>query len=308
MSMTGSQKLLALIWLFLVLISTSAQSLDRSASASAATKTNAPIILTATVLDQRGRAVTGLTKENFEVVLDKLPVPITSCDTWDTPLSVGIVFDASASTGIPGSPKANRLMISELQRALAGFMAMSNRANEYFLLGFNTKPQLLVDWTTDQWAIVDALSVVQPKGITAFYDACYLAIDRVQHGRNSKRVLLVLSDGQDNNSHYFSKEVREVLKESDVLFYSIDVSDYSFSFGPTAQDILNELSAGSGGRAFRSGMSFDQRKTFNVGVTVAAPALELIAGELRNQYSLAIQPPAVRGTRSRSKLSPHRNR
>jgi Ca-activated chloride channel homolog len=183
--------------------------------------------------------------------------------------------------------------VNELKRCLLEFMSIGHSANRYFLVGFNRRPQLLVDWTSNTRSIGDALSTVRPKGGTAFYDACYLAIEKVQHGPNSKHVLIVLSDALDNESHYSWKEVREALKQSEVLSYSINAlfsgSDYM------GREILKELSSLSGGRDFYGGMSFGQESTQHLGPAIAEPAMRAIASELRHQYSLAIRIPPVAG-------------
>jgi Ca-activated chloride channel family protein len=131
------------------------------------------------------------------------------------------------------------------------------------------------------------LGVVRPKGNTAFYDACYLAIDKVQHGRYAKRVLIVVSDGQDNTSHYSLDKVREALRESDVLVYSIDVAsrmNAGSSLDYEGHYILDELSALSGGKFF-----------YVKGPKDSTIVFEIIGSELRYQYTIAVLPttPAV---------------
>jgi Ca-activated chloride channel family protein len=249
-----------------------------------------PVIFTATLTSNKGTFVIGLEKDNFEVFIDKAPAQILYAWIENVPISVGIVFDASASVGYPGSNKATRRLMNDLQRALKSFIDRSNQANEYFLLAFNNKPQLLLDWTSDSRAIMGTLGGVQPKGITAFYDACYLAINKVQHGRYPKRVLIVISDGEDNNSHYFFKQVRDALKESDVVLYALNVSDpaeVGSTLGMEGQKILNELSTTSGGASYYQAAGRHLRSEDAVSV------FELIATELQNQYTIAIKPGAV---------------
>jgi Ca-activated chloride channel homolog len=284
-----------LIWLFGFLIVASAKDLGQI-SPYDGTNTGREIILPVTVSDHKGRVVTGLNRENFEVLLDGVPTQVISCSSQDIPLNIGIVFDTSASAGIFRSPSDGRKIVNELKRCLLEFMSRSHSANRYFLVGFNRQPQLLVDWTSNVGTIGAALSTVQPKGQTAFYDACYLAIEKVQHGPNSKHVLIVLSDALDNKSRYRWKEVSEALKRSDVLFYSINPvfsgSDY------TGMETLKELGSLSGGRSFYSGMFFELEATEHLGPAIAEPAMEAIATELRHQYSLAIRMPSVTGKRS----------
>jgi Ca-activated chloride channel family protein len=178
-----------------------------------ATQSLQPLKLTVTVMNKKGEAVSGLRRDNFQVFMDKDAADIVDFRQEDEPVSVGIIFDTSASVAALQSMKS---LIKDLQQALRTFMDTSNQANEYFVMAFNVKPQLLLDWTSDPRAIIDALSVLQPRGNTALYDACYLAIDKVQHGRNSKRILILISDGEDNVSTYSFDQVRDELRISDV--------------------------------------------------------------------------------------------
>ena len=139
-----------------------------------------------------------------------------------------------------------------------------------------------MDRTRDGNAVLGKLTFVQTKSNTALYDACYLGVERVQRGAHGKRALLLISDGQDNNSRYTFNELRRVLKESDVVLYSVGIlggSDIGSSLGMEGQSILDELSGVSGGKAFypRSPAEMDD-------------IFEQIALELRHQYSIGYRP------------------
>jgi Ca-activated chloride channel family protein len=139
-----------------------------------------------------------------------------------------------------------------------------------------------MDRTRDGQAVLDKLMFVQTKNNTALYDACYLGVERVQRGTHQKRALLLISDGQDNNSRYTFNELRRVLKESDVVLYAIGIlggSDVGSSLGMEGQGTLDELAGVSGGKAFypRSGAEMDD-------------IFEQIALELRHQYSIGYKP------------------
>jgi Ca-activated chloride channel family protein len=247
-------------------------------------KTEEPVILTTIVTNKKGNFVTGLRQDNFRIFVDKKPAEIINFREEDVPLSVGIIFDASGSVG---NPPLMRPVIKSSLQALKGFLEGSNQANEYFLMAFNIKPQLLLDWTSDSNAIFDKLEVLQPKGNTAFYDACYVAIDKVRHGRYPKRVLILISDGQDNLSTYSLNQVREELKESGVLVYSMNFSGPALEGGGLVmegQTILDELSRLSGGA------SFSQRYGRSLTTSDATSAFESIAQELRHQYTVTVRP------------------
>jgi Ca-activated chloride channel homolog len=233
------------------------------------------ITFNVTVTDIYGRFVSGLSKNAFSIFDDKQQQEITFFSDEDTPVSVGVLFDVS------GSMSGDK--VRRARDALAHFVQTSHDRDEYFLIGFNSRAQLLVDRTRDGQAVLDKLTFVQTKNNTALYDACYLGVERVQRGTHPKRALLLISDGQDNNSRYTFNELRRVLKESDVVLYAIGIlggSDVGSSLGMEGQGILDELAGVSGGKAFypRSAPEMDD-------------IFEQIALELRHQYSIGYRPP-----------------
>jgi Ca-activated chloride channel homolog len=233
------------------------------------------ITFTVTVTDIYGRFVSGLGKNAFSIFDEKQQQNITFFSDDDAPVSVGILFDVSGSMG---GDKVRRA-----RDALSHFVQTSHDLDEYFLIGFNSRAQLLMDRTRDGNAVLDKLTFVQTKNNTALYDACYLGVERVQRGTHPKRALLLISDGQDNNSRYTFNELRRVLKESDVVLYAIGIlggSDVGSSLGMEGQGILDELAGVSGGKAFypRSAAEMDD-------------IFEQIALELRHQYSIGYRPP-----------------
>jgi Ca-activated chloride channel family protein len=233
------------------------------------------ITFTVTVTDLYGRFVSGLSKNAFAIFDDKAQQDISFFSDEDAPVSVGILFDVS------GSMSGDK--VRRARDALAHFIQTSHDRDEYFLIGFNSRAQLLMDRTRDGNAVLDKLTFVQTKNNTALYDACYLGVERVQRGTHPKRALLLISDGQDNNSRYTFNELRRVLKESDVVLYAIGIlggSDVGSSLGMEGQGIMDELAGVSGGKAFypRSGAEMDD-------------IFEQIALELRHQYSIGYRPP-----------------
>jgi Ca-activated chloride channel family protein len=232
------------------------------------------ITFTVTVTDTYGRYVSGLGKNAFTVMDDKKPQEITFFSDDDSPVSVGVIFDVSGSMG---GDKIRRA-----RDALSKFIQTSHDSDEYFLIAFNSRAQLLLDRTRDGNAVLDKLTFVQTKNNTALYDACYLGVEKVQRGAHPKRALLLISDGQDNNSRYTFNELRRLLKESDVTLYGIGIlsgSDAGSSLGMEGQGILDELASVSGGKAFfpRSAAEMDD-------------IFEQIALELRHQYSIGYKP------------------
>jgi Ca-activated chloride channel family protein len=232
------------------------------------------ITLTVTVTDTYGRYVSGLGKNAFTVLDDKQPQDITFFSDDDSPVSVGVIFDVS------GSMSGDK--IRRARDALANFIQTSHNSDEYFLIAFNSRAQLLLDKTRDGDAVLDKLTFVQTKNNTALYDACYLGVEKVQRGVHPKRALLLISDGQDNNSRYTFNEVRRLLKESDVVLYAVGIlsgSDAGSSLGMEGQGTLDELASVSGGKAFFPRSSAEMDDIF-----------EQIALELRHQYSIGYRP------------------
>lgn len=231
------------------------------------------VTLTLTVTDQFGRYVSGLSKSAFTITDNNEDQELTFFSDVDAPVSVGIVFDIS------GSMSGDK--IQKARKALERFINTSHPNDEYFLIAFNSRAQLLMDRTRNGEAVLEKLTLVQPKANTALYDAVYLGIERVTRGTHQKKALLVISDGQDNSSRYNYGEVKRLLKESDVTVYSVGVlgRDAGSSLGMMGQAFLDELSGVTGGRAFYPQTNIELDEIF-----------ERIALELRHQYSVGYTP------------------
>ncbi len=232
------------------------------------------VTLTLTVTDPYGRYVSGLTKSAFEVFDNNQPQEITYFSDADAPISVGVLFDVSGSM--------SNDKIKRAKKALERFVATSHPSDEYFLIAFNNRAQLLMDRTRDGEAMLRQLALAQPKNNTALYDAVYLGVERVIRGTHNKRAILIISDGQDNASRYNFGEVRRLLKESDVVTYAVgilDRGDSSSSYGMQGQAFLDEISSVTGGKSFYPQTDIEMDEIF-----------ERIALELRNQYSIGYTP------------------
>ncbi len=232
------------------------------------------VTLTLTVTDSFGRYVSGLTKSAFKVSDNNKDQEITFFSDKDAPVSIGILFDVSGSM--------SNEKIRKARKALERFVATSHPSDEYFLIAFNSRAQLLMDRTRDGEAVLRKLTLVQPKNNTALYDAVYLGVERVTRGTHQKRALLVISDGQDNASRYNFGEVRRLIKESDVVTYSVgimDRGDSTSSLGMQGQAFLDELSSVTGGKSFYPQSDIEMDEIF-----------ERIALELRHQYSIGYIP------------------
>lgn len=232
------------------------------------------VTLTLTVTDPYGRYVSGLGKNAFTISDNGVEQEITFFSDSDTPVSVGIIFDVS------GSMSGQK--IAKARKALERFITSSHPMDEYFLIAFNSRAQLLMDRTRDGEAVLSKLTLVKPKNNTALYDAVYLGIERVTRGSHQKRALMIISDGQDNASRYNFGEVRRLMKESDVVTYAVgimDGGDATGSLGMQGQAFLDELTSVTGGKSFYPQTDVEMDEIF-----------ERIALELRHQYSIGYTP------------------
>ena len=276
---TGGLQILSLLFLILILGSATAfaqepQPTPPDDEEKPISVTTDLVTLTLTVTDPYGRYVSGLGKNAFNIVDNNEEQNITFFSDVDAPISVGILFDIS------GSMSGEK--IQHARQALERFINTSHPMDEYFLIAFNSRAQLLLDRTRDGEAVLNKLTLVQPKNDTALYDACYLGVERVTRGSHQKKAMLIISDGQDNSSRYNFGEVRRLLKESDVTVYSVgilDGRDAGSSLGMQGQSFLDELSGVTGGKSFYPQTNVEMDEIF-----------ERIALELRHQYSIGYTP------------------
>src|SRR6266446_453380 len=178
------------------------------------------INVTTTVSDASGRFVSGLHKEDFAVYEDDHPVEITHFSSERVPVSLGIVLDTSGS--MAGSK------IQEAQSALNRFLFdLLDKEDEIFLYRFSNYPVLLQGWTTDRQRLSRALDRVTPNGGTAMYDAVSEAVPLAQEGQFRKKALVVISDGNDTGSQTTIRELKQQIRESEVLVYAIGIDGES---------------------------------------------------------------------------------
>ncbi|MGH9838893.1 MAG: VWA domain-containing protein [Blastocatellia bacterium] len=241
-------------------------------------KSNTELVsFTVTVTDPYNRLVTGLDKQHFEIFEDKVKQDIRFFNDDDAPVSLGIIFDVS------GSMKGK---LDRAREALRAFIQTSHSEDDFFLVGFNQRANLLAEFT-DGDTLSNKLHLVDAKGQTALYDATYLGIEKVKQGRHNRHAILMISDGQDNSSRYTYGELRKQLKEAGVQIYSIGIVEMGGGAGSTldmqGQAILEEVAQTTGGKAFfpRSAAELEDATT-------------RIALELRHQYSIGYEPTNVK--------------
>jgi Ca-activated chloride channel family protein len=228
-----------------------------------------------TVTDPLNRFVTGLEKEHFRLFEDKVEQKILQFSAEDAPLSVGIVFDTSGSMG------------SKLQKsreAVSQFFKTANPEDEFFLIEFNDRPQLVTPFTTSTDEVQNQLTFTQSKGRTALLDGIYMAMSHMKKAHNPRKAILIISDGGDNSSRYTENEIKNAVREADVQVYAIGIFEPMGSRGRTSEEmggpgLLSEIAEQTGGRHFPV-------ENLSELPDIAAK----IGIELRNQYVLYYTP------------------
>ena len=182
------------------------------------------INVNATVSDQSGRFVSGLTKDDFRVFDEEQLQTITHFNAERVPVSLGIVLDTS------GSMDGEKMYAAK--QALERFLTqLLDPEDEVFLYRFDNSPQLLEGWTRDKRRISDAVYRIQPRGGTALYDAVTEAVHMAQQGRNKKKAVVIISDGNDTSSRTDVFAVKQMIRESEILVYAIGIDSAGTQFG-----------------------------------------------------------------------------
>jgi Ca-activated chloride channel homolog len=211
------------------------------------------------VTDIAGRPVQNLEPGDFELFEEGAQQQIASLLVDDAPVSIGVVFDASSSM-------VNKVAASA--DAVDQFFQTSVPGDEFSLVRFSDSPNYLSGFTSDIHDISARLHTIRASGWTALNDAIYLSIQKMRPAHNSRKALLVLSDGGDNNSRYSKRELQQLVREADVQVYSITFFEGS--------RLLESISTESGGRLVhvrgRGGLP---------------DAIETISHAMRSQYLLS---------------------
>jgi Mg-chelatase subunit ChlD len=174
------------------------------------------INVTATVIDRTGRFATGLRKEDFLVYDDDKLVEVTHFSAERTPVSLGIVLDTSGSMAGEKIESARSAIFNFLQ-------ALPDPDDEFFMYRFNADATLVHDWTNSREAISRILGRINPSGGTAMYDAVGEAVPMAHGGRNRKKAIVLISDGNDTNSRIDVSDVKQLVRETEVLVYAVGI-------------------------------------------------------------------------------------
>src|ERR1051326_3187224 len=248
------------------------------------------VLITALVTDSQGKPVTGLSASQFRVQEDCVEQIIKSCSSEDVPVSIGLVLDISGSMGDK---------IELLKNVALQFIRGANRADEYFLIQFQARPEIAVPFTTDTDRLLGFVNGIEVGGSTALFDAIQLAVNEMRHARYARKAMLIISDGMDNHSRYTERETKRLISEVDFPIYGINVwqpqrSGNRYAIQRKDPATLDMLLPPTGGRVF---VVRNLKKL--------AKTTELISEEIRYEYVLAYAPSVRRkdATTHRIKVS-----
>ena len=184
-----------------------------------------------TVTDLHDHPLMDLHQSDFRLLEDGAEQEIAAFSMADAPVSTGVVFDTS------GSMKGR---IDDSRAALEQLLQSAGAQDEFFLVRFSDRPEMVMPLTHDPAELSRRLGQVVPHGWTALYDALFYSTQEMRRATNARKALLVLSDGEDNNSRYTESEALAMIREADVRVYAIGL------FRQTR--CLEKMAAETGGR------------------------------------------------------------
>jgi len=231
------------------------------------------VVLHTTVLDDRQRFADGLKQENFRIFEDKIEQKLSVFKREDVPVSMGLVIDNS------GSMREKRPRVNEAALTL---VQASNPRDEAFVVNFNDDFYLDLDkdFTSSIPELKEALERIDSRGSTALRDAIIGSLDHLKKGSRDKKVLLVVTDGEDNASHNSLEKTLREIQKTDTVVYTIGLlGSEGKKEAKRAKKVLQEIAAASGGVAY-----------FPENVDDVHSICEQVAHDIRNQYTLAYYP------------------
>jgi len=216
------------------------------------------VMVNVTVTDDGNRFVSDMKADNFQVFEDKVEQSIRYFSNEVAPVSLGIIFDISHSM---------QKKLDFAKRAAARFLETGTPDDEYFLVEFANRAKLTEGFTTDINRLRDKLAFKPAEGSTALYDAIYLGLAELKRGQNSKKALLLITDGEDNHSRYNRGDIRDFVREADAQIFVIDLG----------RALLGDLAEMTGGHSYHASVD-DLEDT-----------CEKIALEIKNQYVIGYE-------------------
>jgi len=174
------------------------------------------VSLNVIVTDQNGRAIQGLKKGDFKVYEVRTEQPVSFFSADEAPVSWGLILDRSGS--MMG-------MMRDVYRAAAHVVDEGTEQDEMFIATFNDRVELVTDFLSDRHRLENSLLGLRADGTTALWDAVGFGLNQVKRGKHRKKVLVVVTDGQDNASALKFRELFERVEEDEVLIYPVGMSE-----------------------------------------------------------------------------------
>jgi Ca-activated chloride channel homolog len=235
------------------------------------------VVLHVTVADERGQFVADLKSGNFRVFEQNVEQKISFFSREDIPVTMGLVIDNS------GSMREKR---EQVNAAAMTFVRTSNPQDEAFVVNFNDEYYLDTEgeFTNDQRNLDEALSRIDTRGSTALYDAVIGSLAHIKKGHKDKRVILLVTDGDDDASQKSFEDTIKAAQQSSATIYTIGVfsaddREHEKRMVRHSRKILAELAEATGGQAY-----------FPENLNDVKPICEQVAREIRNQYSIGYYP------------------
>ena len=232
------------------------------------------VLLHVSVVDAHGQFFPGLAAQNLRVFEDGAEQKVSVLRQEDAPVSMGLLIDNS------GSMRDKRPNVNV---AALTFVRTSNPEDEAFVAHFNQDYSFDLNkpFTNDLGELGKALEQTESRGSTALFDAILTSLDRLKSGYNSKKVLLIISDGEDNSSRNDLQATLEKVKKSNVMIYAVGLfADEEKTSAEHARQALTAITQATGGAAF-----------FPDGAQQVADICTQIAYDIRHQYSVGYYPP-----------------
>lgn len=232
-------------------------------------------LVNVSVTDARGTPITDLDVSRFHLFEDGKEQVIRYCSSEDVPVSIGLVLDTSGSMG----DKLNLIKESAIR-----FVRAANPADEYFLIEFQSHPQVELPFTSDTDRLLEAIGHIEIGGSTALFDAVHLGVNEMRRANYPRKALLIVSNGINHHSRYKERETKRLVSEVDFPIYTINVWQPQwgnrYSIQRRDPGVLETFSPPTGGRDYRVR---DLKKL--------ASSIGLISLEIRYQYVLGYYPP-----------------
>lgn len=225
-----------------------------------------------TVTDKRGRLVTDLNKSDITLTEDNKPQVITNFSReTDLPLTIALLIDTS--TSIRDRFKFEQDAASEFL-----YRTLRPRKDKALFISFDSAIELVQDYTDSPELLAKAIRQVRPGGGTKMLDAIFLACQEKLKAETGRKVIILISDGDDNLSLETMNSALEMAQRSDVSIFAISTNSTGFFnlSAPKSDKLLKKLAEETGGRAFFPFKAEDLSQSF-----------QDISAELRSQYSLA---------------------